>query len=195
MNEVKNLVHILLPILSLLLLILGVKNNHRNYVILSFWSSLIALIIQYELAGAEILGYYFNYLQASIYTLSLLTLAACIIYFVINFKNTKKGLHLFGHFFAMIASMSILILLINLWMNAYFIENRMPGTPLLQVSVFTPLDYCTYRYVFYKINQTGDLKYMCPNHYGLVPSVGYLTKTPDFLIKQLPPNLGNQFKH
>ena len=35
---------------------------------------------------------------------------------------------------------------------------------------------------------------MCPNHYGILPSVGPLRNAPNFVIKQLPPQLQTKFQ-
>ena len=78
-----------------------------------------------------------------------------------------------------------LFVIINLWINAFFIENRMPGTPIMQVSLPKQADYCSYRYIFFKVAKDGSVIYLCPNHYGLIPSVGRLTISPDFIATQL----------
>ncbi|STX29093.1 type I secretion system LssZ [Legionella beliardensis] len=195
MNYVRDLIHMILPLVSLALLIIGIKNKYKNYIILALWINIFALIINYQLAGGEILGYYFNYFQALIYSINLLVLLACISYLVLSFSSEITPIRYLNSFLAAVSSIGVVLLLINLWVNAWFIENRMPGTPVLQVAAFKPLDYCAYRYVFYKVNNDGTLKFMCPNHYGLVPSVGTLTKAPDFLLKQLPTNLKNKFQH
>lgn len=193
MNYAKDLVHILLPLLGLSLLVIGIKNKIRNYVILSFWLSFIAVVITYQRAGGEILGYYFNYSQALIYTISIVTLLASILYFLIHLESKNLLLRYLSGFIAAVLVISALLLLINLWINAFFVENRLPGTPILQVATFKKVDYCAYRYVFYKINKDRSIHYLCPNHYGLIPSIGRLTTTPDFLLQQLPPNLGQKF--
>jgi len=65
----------------------------------------------------------------------------------------------------------------------------MPGTPIMQVATFSKADYCAYRYTFYKVAKNGTVMYLCPNHYGLIPSIGRLAISPDFIASQLsPPN-------
>ncbi|KTC65882.1 Legionella secretion system protein Z [Legionella adelaidensis] len=77
------------------------------------------------------------------------------------------------------------ILLINLWVNANFIETRMKGTAIIQVVSSTPPSYCHSRFIFYKVNADKRVSYLCPNYYGLIPSVGSLEVAPEFIAKQL----------
>ncbi|MGQ3887729.1 type I secretion system protein LssZ [Legionella sp. CNM-1927-20] len=194
MNYIRDFIHVILPLISILLLILGIRNKYKSYVVLALWVSIISIALHYHLAGGEILGYYFDYVQAFIYSINLLTLLACIIFLIFQFSSQIRVFRYISSLLGAISIIGIGLLLINLWINASFIENRMPGTPILQVAAFKKLDYCSYRYVFYKISQDGTLKFMCPNHYGLIPSVGVLTAAPDFILRQLPPNLQRKFQ-
>ncbi|WP_419418647.1 type I secretion system protein LssZ [Legionella sp. D16C41] len=194
MSYFRDLMHIILPLLSLLLLVLGVKNRRKSYIVLAVWISIISLVIHYEIAGGEILGSYFNYLRAFIYSLNLLIILACIIFLTLNFRSEIASFRYFNSLLGAISVIGIGFLLINLWMNAWFIENRLPGTPIFQVGTFQKLNYCSYRYIFYKISQDGSVKFMCPNHYGLIPSIGGLNTAPDFILKQLPPALQKKFQ-
>lgn len=67
-----------------------------------------------------------------------------------------------------------------------FIENKMAGTPIIQVALINKPDYCSSKYVFYKVNLDSSIMYLCPNYYGLIPSVGSLAVGPDFIAAQLP---------
>ncbi len=194
MNYVRDSIHIILPLISIFLLILGIRYKYKNYVILALWVTVISIALHYHLAGGEILGYYFDYIQAFIYSINLLTLLACILYLIFYFGSETRAFRYISSLLGAISIIGIGLLLINLWINASFIENRMPGTPILQVAAFKKLDYCSYRYVFYKISQDGTLKFMCPNYYGLIPAVGVLTSAPDFILRQLPPNLQKKFQ-
>lgn len=152
------------------------------------WVSLITLILQYLASGGEILGSYFNYLHAAAYSLNLIILLSSIFYLVFKFLSGSDSSFLqyaTGLIGALLVTGSLL-LLINLWINANFIENRLQGTPVLQVATFNKPPYCDYKYVFYKINTNGQVEFMCPNHYGFLPSVGKLDSAPEFVIKQLP---------
>ncbi|ASQ45881.1 type I secretion system protein LssZ [Legionella clemsonensis] len=191
MINIADGIHLLLPIFSLIIFLLGLKFKRNNYILVALWVSLIILILQYHASGGEILGSYFNYLHAAAYSLNLLILLLSIFYLVFNFLRGRESSTLqyaTGLIGAILVTGSTL-LLINLWINANFIENRMQGTPILQVATFNKPLYCDYKYVFYKINTSGNVEYMCPNHYGFLPSVGKLDTAPDFVIKQLPKQL------
>lgn len=194
MSYVRDLAHIILPLISLLLLIIGIKNRYKNYVIFALWINILAIIIHYQLAGGEILGSYFNYFQSFIYSINLLTLLACLTYLILNSDSKTTVFRYLSGLIVAISFIGVGFLLINLWINAWFIEHRMPNTPILQVALFKKLDYCSYRYIFYKVSENGSLGFMCPNYYGLIPSVGVLTTTPEFIQRQLPFNLKNKFQ-
>ncbi|CEK10677.1 hypothetical protein [Legionella hackeliae] len=196
MISIADGIHLLLPALALLVFTLGLKFRRNNYVLVALWISLIALILQYHASGGEILGSYFNHMHAAAYSLNIIVLLASIFFFMFTFLIGKinnllqYGIGLVG---AVLVTGSVL-LLINLWINANFVENRLPGTPILQVATFNKPSYCGYKYVFYKINANGKVEFMCPNHYGLLPSVGELETAPDFVIKQLPKQLQTKFQ-
>ena len=186
MNTLSNALHYALPLIGTILLVMGIKTHRINYVIASLWLSLISIVLHYQMAGGEILGSYFGYQNAAIYTLNLLVLIITLLYlfFKITMFQGKLSRYISG-----VVSISLivgsLLLLINLWINARFIENRRLGTPVLQVATFSPLKYCTYHYVFYKIGMDGKINYMCPNHYGIIPSVGHVDVLPDVILNQL----------
>lgn len=186
MDTLSNLLHELLPLLSGVLLILGIKRTRVNYLIAALWLSLIALWLHYQAAGGEILGTYFGYKNASIYTLNLIVLISTLL--CLFFKPPLLQGKI-SRYLTALASVALvigsLLLLINLWINAYFIENRRLGSPILQVATFTPLKYCSSRYVFYKAGFDNQISYMCPNYYGIIPSIGDLLVSPDFLLNQL----------
>lgn len=186
MNTLSNALHYALPLIGTILLVMGIKTHRINYVIASLWLSLISIVLHYQMAGGEILGSYFGYQNAAIYTLNLLVLIITLLYlfFKVTMFQGKLSRYISG-----VVSISLivgsLLLLINLWINARFIENRRLGTPVLQVATFSPLKYCTYHYVFYKIGMDGKINYMCPNHYGIIPSVGHVDVLPDVILNQL----------
>ena len=55
----------------------------------------------------------------------------------------------------------------------------------MQVALFKKADYCNYKYIFYKVAKDGAVTYLCPNYYGLIPSIGRLDISPDFIATQL----------
>lgn len=189
MDMLTNLLHILLPLLGIILLFTGIITQRLNYIAASLWISFIALWLHYQTAGGEILGSYFGYKNAAIYTINLFTLIASFI--CLFFKHPslqKKTIRYITGFFSACLLVGGILLLINLWINAYFMETRRPGTPIMQVATFLPLDYCTYRYVFYKVGADGSINYLCPNHFGIIPSIGHLEVSPEFLLNHLKIN-------
>ncbi|WP_133127332.1 type I secretion system protein LssZ [Legionella nagasakiensis] len=186
MNALASVTYYILPLLSLVILALGLIKRHARYVLIALWLSLVSLYLQYQSAGGEILGTYFDYQKALLYTITLLTMLSALLYWILHTPifHKKYLRSSIGLVFALLATGSTL-LLINLWINARFIANRLQGTALMQVASFNPPAYCSYRYVFYKIDKNGKVSYLCPNHYGFIPSVGHLDVTPDFLSRQL----------
>jgi len=178
-------IHYLFPLIAFLLLIIGIHKNAIYYIISALWLSLIALIIHHQISGGEILGSYFNYANAAIYTINLVILFIALIRVIAHLTYDNPALKYASAFIQAFVVICSLLVITNLWINAYFIENRMAGTPIMQVGLFEKADYCEYRYVFYKVNTDGAVMYLCPNHYGLIPSIGRLTVNPDFITTQL----------
>lgn len=177
-------IHDFIPLIALIFLIIGIQKNAIYYVISSLWLSLIALIIHLQSSGGEILGSYFNYVNAAMYSLNLLILFVAL-FKIISHLNSEHPIfkYLFGFLQSLIAIGGVLVIT-NLWINAYFIENRMPGTPVMQVALPQKPNYCSYRYIFYKVANDSTVLYLCPNHYGLIPSIGRLDISPDFIATQ-----------
>lgn len=185
MHNLANILHCLFPIIALVLLVLGIRKNAIYYIISSLWLSLIAIFIHFQTSGGQILGSYFNYTNAFIHSVNLIILVIALILVITHltsdsplFKYTKSLLQ-------SIVVIGCMLLITNLWINAYFIENRMDGTPIMQVALIDKPEYCAYRYLFYKVATDGSVFYLCPNHYGLIPSIGKLTISPDFISSQL----------
>ena len=186
MDIFLNILHDLFPLLSIILLVIGLKIDRISYIIVALWVSLIALLLHYQAAGGEILGNYFGYKNAAIYTLNLLVLISTLVCLFLNLPvKQRKNLRPLSIGISLCIIIGSLLLMINLWFNAVFIENKRPGTPILQVATFTSLPYCSYRYVFYKVTTDGKVGYLCPVHYGLIPSTGQLDSMPSFLLQHL----------
>lgn len=180
-----SIIDCLFPLMALLLLIIGIQRKAIYYIISSLWLSVIALIIHFQSSGSQIFGGYFDYLQASIYSVNLIVLFVALVCIFSHLAiNSNFYLYLSSLFKAVIC-ISILFLIINLWTNAYFIENRMPGTPIMQVALLEKSEYCSNKYVFYKVDKDGAVSYLCPNHFGIIPSIGKLAVSPEFIITQL----------
>lgn len=180
------LAHCLFPLIALILLIVGTKRNIIYYVISSLWLSLIAVAIHYQSSGGQLLGSYFNFLNATIYTANLIILFISLILIISHLSSNSP---VFKYTSSLIKSFIVigsLLVITNLWVNAYFIENRMAGTPIMQVALPKKAAYCNYRYIFYKVATDGSVSYLCPNHYGFIPAIGRLSISPDFFATQLP---------
>ncbi|MBL7479230.1 type I secretion system protein LssZ [Legionella bononiensis] len=185
MYNLAKVIHSLFPLMALVLLIIGIKRKAIYYVISALWLSLIALVIHFQSSGGEILGTYFNYVNAAIYSANLIILFVSLVKVIDHLSSDSS---LFRYVSTLIQSVIVigsLLLITNLWINAYFIENRMTGTPVMQVALLQKPEYCSYRYIFYKVAADGSVLYLCPNHYGLVPSIGRLEISPDFITTQL----------
>ena len=186
MEILSNILHDVLPLLSALLLIIGLKAERKSYLIAALWLSLIALLLHYETAGGEILGSYFGYRNAAIYSVNLIVLITSLIILLYHLPQFhKKASRPFAGFISAAIIVGALLLLANLWINASFLENRRPDTIIMQVTTFKPLNYCKYRYVFYRINRNGKIGFLCPNHFGILPSIGQLEVAPNFILSHL----------
>lgn len=178
-------IHCLFPLIALMLLIIGAKRKSIYYVISSLWLSLIALIIHHQISGGEILGTYFNYVNAAIYTVNLIILVASFTLVVSHISADRPIFKYLNNFIQVFIAIGSSLVIANLWMNAYFIENRMEGTPIMQVALIKKTDYCNYKYIFYRVDTAGSVSYLCPDHYGLLPNIGHLSISPDFIATQL----------
>jgi hypothetical protein len=183
----QEVLSLLFPLAAALLLTIGIRRNLLSCIISALWLALITLIIHYNAAGREVLGSYFNYQNALIYTINL-------ILFIISFLKIISHLTIYYSIVKLMIGLLqgaiivvCLFILANLWINAYFISsNQMINTPIVQVALMRKPTYCNYKYLFYKITSDGLVSYLCPNYYGLIPHIGYLPQVPDFLKMHVP---------
>ncbi|QDQ39023.1 type I secretion system protein LssZ [Legionella geestiana] len=187
MMQTFTAIQYLAPVLSALLLFMGFRKRRVNLVLAALWISLLALMLQYKLMGRAILGAHFDYANAVPYSLNLIIVVAAIVYLLFSSPrfHAYKLVRIVSILFALLLFSASTILLINLWVNARFMESRLDGTPVVQVGTFNKPDWCAYDYVFYIVDTKGRIRYLCPNHYGLLPSTGILEAAPDFLVGQL----------
>lgn len=185
MYTLAKVIHCLFPLIALILLIIGIQRNIIYYVVSSLWLSLIALVIHYQSSGGQILGSYFNFLNATIYSINLIILFISLIRVISHLSADNTFFKYSSSLLQSFIVIGSFLVITNLWVNAYFIENRMIGTPIVQAALFKNDDYCNYRYIFYKVAADGSISYLCPNHYGLIPSIGRLAISPDFIATQL----------
>ncbi|MBA2650095.1 MAG: type I secretion system protein LssZ [Legionella sp.] len=178
-------IHCLFPLIALIFLIIGINRQAIYYVISALWLSLIALIIHFEYSGGHLLGDYFNYTNASIYSINLIVLFLSLARVISHLSVDNMLFKYTSSFLKAAVLIGCLVVSINLWVNAFFIEHRLKGTPVIQVALHEKASYCTYRYIFYKFSQDGSVDYLCPNHYGFIPSIGKLADKPNFITSQL----------
>lgn len=196
MSYAITFMHILFPLINLSILLTGIITRRSRWLVAALWLSLVAVIWQYQSAQGEILGSYFDYKESFLYSVSLLVLLTGIVYLLWGYAREMDSnwiRPLFGLVVAASAT-AVMLLLTNLWINARFIENRMPDSPVLQIGSFQKPDYCHFQYLFYTVSKEGELSYLCPNYYGLLPSVGTVQTMPDYVLKLLPKALQNKLQ-
>lgn len=187
MHTLAQTIHILFPLIALLFLVYGIRQQKAIPVSTSLWIGLIALMLHYQMSGGELLGSYFNYRNAVIYSFNIFIVATALIYLLSQTKIESRILKAINHLFKAVFITACLLLLTNLWINAWFIETRMPGTPVMQVANLNDgNEHCNYRHVYYKVSKDGSIQYLCPNKYGLLPGTGTLHLWPEFIAQQLP---------
>lgn len=186
MNIVLIVINYLLPLFALTLLFIGLWKQLKRFVFTALLISLLAIVLQYEIAGGELLGTYFNYHNAVIYTLSFIILLTALSYLFIKNKRLQgKYIRYPAGILLVILIGASFIILINIWINASFIANKLPGTSIIQVATFHELNHCKNNYIFYKVDSTGKLLYLCPNHYGLIAKTGIVSARPELIIRQM----------
>jgi uncharacterized membrane protein len=186
MYHILEMINFTIPFIAAIFLFWGFYKKINLMIILSLWLSLFALVSHYQLSGSEILGGYFNYLRAIIYSINLIVLAVAAYHILANFKSSSLLLNSVYSGLKVILFFGFIVLFANLWVNAYFIEQRMENTPVIQVATLKSNQLCKYKYIFYIVNKEGELHYLCPNRFFLLPSIGKVKTKPEFLIQQLP---------
>jgi hypothetical protein len=187
----------LLPVICFITLILAIKQSHINYALTALWLSLIAVILNYQLAGDEIIGDYFNIFNATIYTVNLLLFVFSTLYVLhlLNSTLEKKLTKILMPILSLFLVIGCGIVLTNLWINARFLHFRHPKTPIIKVDNLNSPTHCNYKYVFLKINNDAKVNYLCPNGHGIIAATGELPTTPKLvksLIGDLHGNLINE---
>ena len=154
--------------------------RHKVYLLVALWVSAILLIWHHRIAGGSVLGPHFDYNHAVWYSLDLIVLVVSILGLVIK-ETMPVSVRKIMVAFLVIVCIADGLLFINVWVNAYFMENRKPNTPLLEVAMVKPTSYCHHHKIFYKVGVDGQWYYMCPDYYGLLPSIGKLDKPPELM--------------
>lgn len=185
MYTLGKLIQTLFPLIALVLFIIGTKRNAIHYIISSLWLSLIAALIHFQLSGNQIFGMYFDYLNAGIYSFNVLTLVLSLTHVMSHLSISGPAFKYTSTLINAFLVVGACIVISNLWINAFFIKNKMEGTPIMQVALFDKPEYCESKYIFYKVDQDSLVTYLCPNYYGLLPSIGHLATSPDFITTRL----------
>lgn len=180
------LLYAALTLVALATILYSFRKKSESAAAIAIWTDLLAILLLYRLARGEILGLFFNYTNGLLYTINLIILILSISYIIAHSRFFKAN-KMRRYTTATISSLLIvggILLLINVWTNAYFIETRKAGIPVLQVATLGHNPHCQYAYVFYKITPDGNASYMCPNYYGLIPRIGRLDTVPSFIEHQ-----------
>lgn len=187
MHSFFYLIYLILPIIAAVFLIVGLMKKQNAVISIAVWISLLGLLFHYQISGGEILGHYFNFLTAGIYSFNLLVLLIGIFNLFTSEPSDNFMLKLGTSFLKAFILIGLLVILTNLWINAYFIENRKAHTAIIQVAGMEKYNPCkTSKIAYYKMDKAGNIKYLCPNQYGVFPGIGKLEKIPPVLAKQLP---------
>ncbi|QDP72545.1 type I secretion system protein LssZ [Legionella israelensis] len=189
MYLLAKIIHILFPVIAAFFLLYGIKQRKNTAVSTALWISLIALLLHYEISGGELLGNYFNYMNAAIYSINIIIVLSALVFLLSQIKIEGNIWRSLNHLLKAVFIIGCLLLITNVWINAYFIENRMPGTPVMQVANLnnTINSHCKHHHIFYTVTKDGSIRYLCPNKYGLLPGIGTLHLLPEFIAHQLPP--------
>ncbi len=187
MYSLFHLVYLILPVIAALFLVFGIKKKQNSIISMAVWISLLGLLLHYHISGGEILGHYFNYLHASIYTFNILVFLIAIIILLSNKEVESYLLKLSSNLLKAFIVVGVMIILTNLWINAYFIENRKAGTPIIQIAGMKKFNPCkSSNIAYYKVDKQGNIMYLCPSQFGLFPAIDKLDKVPAMIAKQLP---------
>ncbi len=185
MYTLAQVIQYFFPLIALVHLIIGIKRKAIQYVISALWISLIAVLIHFQFSGNQIFSTYFDYTNAAIYSFTLVVLVISLIRIILHLSSGHSIFNYVATFINAMVVVGAFLVVINVWINALFIENKKPGTPVMQVALFQKPSYCGYKYVFYKVMPDDTVMYLCPNYYGLVASVGHLSTSPSFVTTQL----------
>ncbi|MFT4058266.1 MAG: type I secretion system protein LssZ [Legionella sp.] len=184
MYTLAKIIQYFFPFIALVLLIIGEQRRAIHYIVSSLWLSLIALLIHFQFSGNQIFSTYFDYMNASIYSFTLFILLLALIRIITHLCMSSSSFKYLGSFLNAFFMVGALLVITNLWINAFFIEHKKERTPIIQVALFDKPSYCHYKYVFYKVIPDNSVMYLCPNYYGLIASIGRLEDSPDFIMSR-----------
>ena len=167
----------------------GIFRKKMTFVLVALMAAISSIIIHYMQAGGEIFGNYFDYTNAAIYTLNFIVLLFALIFIMSNEQwHKRKYLKYPAFLILFLLWIAALIIIANVWTNAFFIHNKQYQTKVIEVAFFEDIAYCNKRIVFFKINPKDEIEFLCPNHYHIMAKRGQLTNVPKLIKDQLLDN-------
>lgn len=192
MNHLMTIIVYTFPLLSLASLLLAFVKKQMNYALISLWISVIAVAVNYQLAGGEIFSPYFGVSQAIPYSANIVVFMISTVFMLYCIKDflLKKRQRVFIDGLAVFLIAGVIIILINLWTNAWFIESRFPKTPLMEVATYNKPFQCEHAFVILKINKKAKINYLCPNDKGIFAAIKTYDKPiPEFISNKIPSSI------
>lgn len=178
--------HVAAPCTALGLLTVGVKTKRYSMMLAALWLCFLALFFHHKIAGYHLWGEYFDYRNTASYTLSIAVLLVSSLYLHRRtFNGPDRLLRYMSDGITAILWLIGIILVINLWINAYFVETALQGTSIIRVTNDRALSPCAKKSVYYKVGLDGNISYLCPSQRGLIPTIVHLDKVPDHIVGQL----------
>lgn len=187
----------ILSLIGVVATLFGLRHHKKEAMHIGLWFTIFAMVLLYNLADGEILGTFFNYENSILYSINLLVLVVILSYLFLtsNWIQKRQWFHYLAYFGILLIVAAGSVLLINVWMNARFIETKNNALPIIQVANYGNNPHCEYQYVFYKMNNQGTIEYLCPNHYFLIPKVGVVSSIPDYIKQQFNLLVQKRFEH
>ncbi len=181
-----NILTYFLPFLALSLLFFGLIKSKTRYVVLSFVIALITIASTYEIAGGELFGDYFYFTNAALYTLCFIVVVLSLLYIFAKETTQFKAIVRIPMLLIFVALIiGCFIICINVWINAFFIKDRLEDTPVIEVGYFNEVAHCANPYVYYQLTKQHKIEYLCPNYMFFIAKTGQLDVVPSEILKQL----------
>lgn len=177
----------LLPILALTLFIVGLLKKEGSFITFSIWVAVVSIFIEVRGSELKLFGNFFDYQQAFLFSLNVLTIIAALST-ICFYKLKAKSLMIVIPVSLSIAFITTvgIVASINVWTNAFFFKSKHPKSAIMEVVNFNPPEYCESTYIFYRINKEKKVDYLCPYYYhSFLPKIGTLEEPPVFIEQHL----------
>lgn len=163
--------------------------KQKEQLINAFWCSLLTIFLNYYFSPKTLFGGSMDITIALPFSISIIAFLMISTRFVYLYHSKNAWLKIItGFIFAAITAFLILFL-INLWLNVYFVSNRFPKTPIIQMANINRQQTCKHPYIYLKITPKANIQTLCPYGYGLIASIQNLTDIPPFIALRLPKSL------